>query len=92
MTFDEAVKIAEGLDILDQAYPKNRLINCKNKDGIIHSFYMTGTCIFRRFRGDTNGKTVYIQQASDIQVARRFIWFCNAIANRPSDIRKLFGE
>lgn len=94
MNIEEAIKIAQDLGIFEKAYPNNRLINCRDKNGTIHSFYMNGTCMFRRFLGDKHGKTVKLTKPdpNDIDIMKRFIWFCDAVANKPTDIANFFKE
>lgn len=95
MIFEDAVKLANAVGIYVANDPKTGLINCRDKDGAIHSFYMTkGTCTFRRYFGDKRGESVKLSEEDQTEenIAKRFVWFCNAVANRPDQIKKLFKE
>ena len=49
-TFDDMMRKATAAGLHGKGYPKTGLINCKDSDGTIQSYYTTtGTAIFRAF-------------------------------------------
>lgn len=71
--FDELYEAAKSIGLTVSAYPKNKLLNITDVDGVIQSYYTTtGTAIFR----DGNDKFKSNKHTERDMPFKRFLALC----------------